>query len=84
MFQIMEYHRKRFILVGTLNDNDINFFEQLKISSKTFLKEKGICEKITIEQAIGDLLKSSGTYKNDKMKNFILVNMGKLNQNTKN
>ena len=41
-------------------------------------------EKITIEQAIGDLLKSSGTYKNDKMKNFILVNMGKLNQNTKN
>lgn len=73
--------RKRFILVGTLNNNGINFFEQLKISSKDFLKRQGICEKITIEQAIGDLLKSNGTYKNEKMKNFNFGKYGKIESN---
>lgn len=70
--------RKRFILVGTLNDNGINFFEQLKALRGDFLKKREIYEKITIEQAIGDLLKSNGTYKNDKMKNFDFGKYGKI------
>lgn len=70
--------RKRFILVGTIDDIEINFFEQLKNLREDFLRKKGICQKITIEEAIGDLLKSNGTYKSEKMKNFDFGKYGKI------
>lgn len=70
--------RKRFILVGVLSNIENNFFEQLRNNRDEFLMKKGIEGRITIEQAISDLLKCNGTYKNEKMKNFDFGKYGKI------
>ncbi|MDD3392478.1 MAG: DNA cytosine methyltransferase [Bacilli bacterium] len=73
--------RKRFILVGTILDNPTDFFEDLENSKENFLDEKNIQNIVTIEEAIGDLLKANGTYKLEKMKNF---DFGKYGRSTSN
>lgn len=62
--------RKRFILVGSLKPIHTSFFEKLIQNKEKFLKEHSLHTEITIDEAIGDLLKSNGTYKNDFMRNF--------------
>lgn len=52
--------RKRFILVGTLSSERIELkleIDKLKID---FLKKKGLKEKVTVREAISDLLMSNG------------------------
>ena len=73
--------RKRFILVGTLVNSNIDFFDKLKKQHTKFLEKKGISEKITIDEAISDLLKSKGTYKTEQMKNFDFGKYGKIESN---
>lgn len=55
--------RVRFILVGSLKDNVNNFFDKLKTNKHAFLNNKGLEQSVGVEDAIGDLLKSNGTYK---------------------
>lgn len=56
-------NRVRFILVGSLEGNVDNFFERLHSNKTTFQKRFNFSEKITVEEAIGDLLESNGVYK---------------------
>lgn len=62
--------RKRFILIGSLDDNVKNFFTDLENYSKIFLKNKGLNAKVPIDEAISDLLKENGVFKAKEYKNF--------------
>ena len=73
--------RKRFILIGSKLDNQFNFFEQLENSREKFLESKGIKGKVTIEQAIGDLLQQNGVYKTKKMPRFDFGKYDNINSN---
>ena len=59
--------RKRFILVGVLNNKLGSnkkasvFFEKINSLKKQFLNEKGLKQINTVEDAISDLLQSNGT-----------------------
>jgi DNA (cytosine-5)-methyltransferase 1 len=59
--------RKRFILVGVLNNKEDKkkeasvFFEKISSKKKQFLKDKGLKQSNTVEDAISDLLQSNGT-----------------------
>ena len=55
--------RLRFILVGSLKNNIEDFFDKLKNNSSAFLEKKGLKSNSSVEDAIGDLLKSNGRYK---------------------
>lgn len=59
--------RKRFILVGVIDNDPEVFFENIVKRKKIFLKNKGINENITLEEAISDLEQINGevTYKDD-------------------
>ena len=50
--------RKRFILIGSLDDNVKDFFTDLYDYSKIFLDEKGLKAEVPINEAISDLLKA--------------------------
>lgn len=56
--------RKRFILVG-VKGSDMGvakkFFEKIVTHKTKFLKEKGLTESVSLEEAISDLLKENGT-----------------------
>jgi len=71
--------RKRFILIGSLENNVENFFADLKKDSKIFLKNKGLKAEVPIDEAISDLLKSNGTYTNPDYKKF---EFGKYGEHT--
>lgn len=58
--------RKRFILVGSLKNNINDFFERLEKNKETFLTNKGLKSKATIFEAISDLERIHGEYKEDK------------------
>ena len=62
--------RKRFILVGVRNGTPNSFFEKLFKDSDAFLTSRGLSKTVTIEEAIGDLEKSNGVYKNEEFKRF--------------
>lgn len=62
--------RKRFILVGIKNGTPKDFFTRLFNNSEKFLAKKGLNKTVTIENAIGDLQKINGTYRDDLYKNF--------------
>lgn len=53
-------NRNRFILVGRLGEDKINFFELLDSNKETFLKSKNLNNETTLEEAISDLLESNG------------------------
>jgi len=53
--------RKRFILIGCLENDPALFFKLIKENACEFLKEKKLKRNVTIEDAISDLLKSHGT-----------------------
>lgn len=55
--------RVRFILVGSLRNNVEDFFIKLRNNRNGFFTEKGIKSKITVGEALSDLLMSNGTYK---------------------
>ncbi len=52
--------RTRYILVGTL-EKENRFFEDLEKSRNEFLNQKNINTPVSLENAIGDLLKEHGT-----------------------
>lgn len=67
--------RKRFILVGIMNEKNKKgdaslFFEKIDEKKKLFLKEKGLKQKHTVEDAISDLLRSNGTVPCPDRKDF--------------
>lgn len=62
--------RKRFILVGSLNNNASIFFNLINEQKCTFLKSKGIGSNITVEDAISDLLQDNGIVTCPDRKNF--------------
>ena len=53
--------RKRYIMVGVLQGKTEMFFDILYKRKKDFLKKKGLNEKVSVGEAIGDLLKENGT-----------------------
>lgn len=63
-------NRKRFILVGTLEKKDINFFEELDSNVEKFMSDKQLDFDVTIASAISDLNKANGTYKSKEFKKF--------------
>ena len=66
--------RKRFILVGIRNGlkgcADV-FFEKLESEKKGFLEKRGLAEKVTIVDAISDLLRSNGEIETPDRKGFL-------------
>lgn len=69
--------RKRFILVGSLDNNVDNFFTDLHNYSKSFLENKGLMVEVPIDEAISDLLKENGVYKTKEFKRFDFGKYGK-------
>lgn len=70
--------RKRFILVGMLNKNPEKFFDKLENNRKDFLEKRNLHTPITISEAIGDLLKSNGTYPTPDAKGFFSGRYGEI------
>lgn len=62
--------RNRFIMVGVFKGNPHDFFELLYNNKKKFLEKKGLKEKTTVKEAIGDLLKENGTVPTPDFKNY--------------
>lgn len=62
--------RERVIVVASKKFAAADFFTRLDESRLGFLRDKGIQDKVTIEQAISDLLKSNGTIESPDMKGF--------------
>lgn len=62
--------RNRFIMVGVLEGNPHEFFELLYKNKKNFLEIKGLKEKTSVKEAIGDLLKENGTVPTPDFKNY--------------
>lgn len=62
--------RKRFILVGTKNEDAKIFFSNLKVNKEGFLKNKGLSITISAEEAISDLEKKHGQIQSTEMPNF--------------
>ena len=56
-------NRVRFFLIGCMDKNVDKFFDKIEENKKEFLKNKNLECDVTIKDAIGDLLKSYGTYK---------------------
>ncbi|GMO32501.1 MAG: DNA cytosine methyltransferase [Termitinemataceae bacterium] len=52
--------RKRFILVGSLNNNASEFIKKINARKLDFLHNKGLLEKANVADAISDLLQSAG------------------------
>ncbi|MBQ7277529.1 MAG: DNA cytosine methyltransferase [Bacilli bacterium] len=73
--------RKRFILVGSLNNDVSDFFDLLFKNSEAFLNNKGLKRTVTIDEAISDLLKKNGVYKSKDYKNFEFGMYGKHTSN---
>lgn len=73
--------RKRFILVGIKNGDPKKFFELIIKNKTKFLKGRGISEKISVEEAISDLLKSNGEISSKEFKGF---NEGKYSKSETN
>lgn len=62
--------RKRFILVGMLEGNPELFFEQIVQNRIEFLKNKGLKETVTLEEAISDLERKNGEVNSAAFKKF--------------
>ena len=64
--------RKRFILVGILNElgSPNQFEESLKANKEAFLKNKGLSTTTTLKEAISDLLRSNGVEPTPDRKGF--------------
>ena len=54
------------------------FFDILYKRKKDFLKKKGLNEKVSVGEAIGDLLKENGTLPTPDFKNYVSGVYGKL------
>lgn len=65
--------RKRFILVGIRKDigSPDMFEDMLRRNRDSFLKEKGIRAKVSLREAISDLLRSNGTMPTPDRKGFL-------------
>jgi len=63
-------HRKRFILVGVLEGDPEVFFERTVKTKGTFLKNNGLNDYVTLEEAISDLKKEHGTINSNEYKGF--------------
>ena len=62
--------RSRFILVGKLGEEVDSFFDSLLLVKNKILDEKGITKKVSVKDAISDLLESNGKMQCPDSKNF--------------
>lgn len=62
--------RKRFILIGSLDENAETFFDKLSFQKKQFLKSKNLDEVLSVEDAISDLQMSNGVAESPDSKGF--------------
>jgi DNA (cytosine-5)-methyltransferase 1 len=62
--------RKRFILVGSLDNNASAFPEKMQKKRERFLKKKGLPQTVTVEDAISDFLQSNGEKPTPDRKGF--------------
>lgn len=62
--------RNRFILIACLKGEPKDFFEMLNQKSPLYLKSRKLKEKITVQEAISDLLKSHGIVDSPDTKRF--------------
>lgn len=69
--------RKRFILVASKTINPQQFFELISKNKANFLTKRGLRAPISIEDAIGDLLKQNGTAECPDYKGFTSGQYGK-------
>lgn len=77
--------RIRFILVGSLKNDVENFFEKLFNNKNSFFQQKQLTMTPTVEDAIGDLLKSNGCYRcPDCVQNFESGKYGPILSNYQN
>lgn len=70
--------RRRFILTGILDEKTNNFFSILEKNRDMFLKNNRLKCPITIDEAIGDLLKNNGTYSTPGYRNFLSGKYGSI------
>ena len=73
--------RKRYIMVGVLQGKTEMFFDILYKRKKDFLKKKGLNEKVSVGEAIGDLLKENGTLPTPDFKNYVSGVYGEIQSN---
>lgn len=73
--------RKRYIMVGVLQGKTEMFFDILYKRKKDFLKKKGLNEKVSVGEAIGDLLKENGTLPTPDFKNYVSAVYGEIQSN---
>lgn len=62
--------RNRFIMIGVLEGDPEVFFERLYENRNNFLKSKGLNEKVTLKEAIGDLLQDNGMVTSPDSKSY--------------
>jgi DNA (cytosine-5)-methyltransferase 1 len=62
--------RVRFILVGSLKTNATDFLIKMQLKKNNFLKNKGLNQKSSVEDAISDLLLINGTAPTPDRKGF--------------
>lgn len=72
--------RKRYIMVGVLQGKQKCFLIYF-IREKRFLKKKGLNEKVSVGEAIGDLLKENGTLPTPDFKNYVSGVYGEIQSN---
>lgn len=63
--------RTRFILIASRTISPKEFFDKLEINRSSFLAQRGLHPKVTVEEAIGDLLKGNGTSPCPDYKGFL-------------
>lgn len=73
--------RNRLIMIGVLQGNPHDFFEQLYDNRNNFLKQKGLNKYISVSEAIGDLLKRNGTMSTPDFKNYESGVYGEIQSN---
>lgn len=85
MIDISEYgvpqKRNRFIMIGVLQGNPHDFFELLYKNRENFLTQKGLNERVSVNEAIGDLLKENGTTPTPDFKNYESGVYGEIQSN---
>jgi DNA (cytosine-5)-methyltransferase 1 len=63
-------NRNRFILVGKLGKEKVNFFKLLDSNKQVFLESKKLKSRVTLKEAISDLLEANGTVPCPDSSNF--------------
>lgn len=71
--------RKRFIMIGMLDNSNVSIFDELESNIKSFLTDRNLNSYVTIYDAIGDLEKKHGEVQSPDTKKFMAGIYGKIN-----